>query len=68
MGGWFKPKRSWSSNAACGAALWVTPETIISVCNYCGYPMAVPSFVSLEKMYVVPSKPWNAAVFPPAPT
>ncbi|RLE82178.1 MAG: hypothetical protein DRJ51_02140 [Thermoprotei archaeon] len=41
----------------CGAPLNVTPETIVSVCEYCGYPSIISGIVSPEDIYILSSLP-----------
>ncbi|MEM2926708.1 MAG: hypothetical protein QXO94_04505 [Candidatus Bathyarchaeia archaeon] len=41
----------------CGSLLRVTPETIVALCNYCGHPTALHGTVSLDRIFIVPSKP-----------
>jgi hypothetical protein len=40
----------------CGSLLRVTPETIVAICGYCGHPSALQSSVSLDRIFLVPSK------------
>ena len=42
--------------ARCGAPLEVTPETIVAVCSYCGYPNWLVE-EARENIMIVPSKP-----------
>lgn len=39
----------------CGAPLEVSPETIIAVCPYCGYPNHISGNIKTENIYIVPS-------------
>lgn len=38
----------------CGAPLEVSPETIIAVCPYCGYPNHISGNIKTENIYIVP--------------
>ncbi len=40
----------------CGASLNPSPDTIIAICPYCGYPNPVVGLTSLRDIYIVPSK------------
>ena len=39
----------------CGAPLEVTPETIVAVCPYCGFPNHITGKLRTEEMFLVPS-------------
>ncbi|WP_366939850.1 hypothetical protein [Thermococcus sp.] len=39
----------------CGAPLEVTPETIVAVCPYCGFPNHITGNLRTEDMFIVPS-------------
>ena len=44
----------------CGAPLEVSPETIVAVCPYCGYPNHISGSLKTENMYIVPTLDKNA--------
>ncbi|MEZ0346445.1 MAG: hypothetical protein ABWK01_07830 [Infirmifilum sp.] len=44
----------------CGAPLTVDPESLIKVCDYCGYPNIIGGDFQSEHVYVVPTQPRNA--------
>ncbi|AIU70391.1 membrane protein [Thermococcus eurythermalis] len=44
----------------CGAPLEVSPETIVAVCPYCGFPNHVSGNIKTEEIYIVPSIDKNA--------
>ena len=46
----------------CGAPLTVDPESLITVCDYCGFPNVIGGDFSSEQVYVVPSQPREAVV------
>ncbi|WP_461866918.1 hypothetical protein [Thermococcus sp.] len=39
----------------CGAPLEVSPETIIAICPYCGYPNHISGSIDTEHIYIAPS-------------
>ncbi len=39
----------------CGAPLPATPETIIAICDYCGYPNVISGVVSIDDIYLIKS-------------
>ncbi|WP_456421720.1 hypothetical protein [Thermococcus sp.] len=39
----------------CGAPLEVSPETIVAVCHYCGFPNHITGNLKTEDMFLVPS-------------
>ena len=39
----------------CGAPLEVSPETIVAVCPYCGYPNHLSGNLKTENIYIVPT-------------
>ena len=39
----------------CSATLKVTPETIVTICEYCGAPNIISGILSEEDLYLVPS-------------
>ncbi|MCD6369336.1 MAG: hypothetical protein J7L38_06035 [Thermoproteales archaeon] len=41
----------------CGASLEITPETMVIVCDYCGYPSSITGVVDPKEVYVVESVP-----------
>lgn len=44
----------------CGAPLEVSPETIVAVCPYCGFPNHISGNIRTDKIYIVPSLDKNA--------
>ncbi|WP_048149142.1 membrane protein [Palaeococcus ferrophilus] len=44
----------------CGAPLEVSPETIIAICPYCGFPNHISGSMETEKVYIVPTLDKNA--------
>ena len=48
--------------ARCGAPLPVTPETIVSICEYCGYPNPIQGVVSEDDVYVLPAISQDSAL------
>jgi len=40
----------------CNAPLDITPESIVAICNYCGYPNIISGIISPEDVYIVPSQ------------
>jgi len=44
----------------CGAPLEVSPETIIAICPYCGFPNHISGNIKTENIYIVPSLNKNA--------
>ncbi|NJD99449.1 hypothetical protein E3E26_06580 [Thermococcus sp. LS1] len=44
----------------CGAPLEVSPETIVAICPYCGYPNHISGNLKTEHIYIVPSLDKNA--------
>lgn len=44
----------------CGAPLEVSPETIVAICPYCGFPNHISGNLKTESIYVVPSLDKNA--------
>ncbi len=46
----------------CGAPLDLTPETIIAICSYCGFPNTISGLISPDEATVVPSLPENTLV------
>ncbi|ASJ12412.1 hypothetical protein [Thermococcus thioreducens] len=44
----------------CGAPLGVSPETIVSICPYCGFPNHISGNLRTENIYIVPTKDKNA--------
>ncbi|WP_297535587.1 hypothetical protein [Thermococcus sp.] len=44
----------------CGAPLEVSPETIVAVCPYCGYPNHISGNMTVENITLVPSLNKNA--------
>ncbi len=43
--------------ARCGAPLNIRPETIIAICDYCGYPNLISGQMSPQDVYIVPTQP-----------
>ncbi len=39
----------------CNAPLGVSPETIVAICQYCGYPNHISGNLNTENLYIVPS-------------
>ncbi|RLF23270.1 MAG: hypothetical protein DRN15_06725 [Thermoprotei archaeon] len=39
----------------CGAPLEVSPETIMAICEYCGFPNIISGTLDLKRVYIVPS-------------
>ncbi len=39
----------------CGAPLNVSPETIVAICPYCGFPNHISGSLSTERIYIAPS-------------
>ncbi|WP_457754364.1 hypothetical protein [Thermococcus sp.] len=39
----------------CNAPLEVSPETIVAICQYCGYPNHISGNLHAENLYIVPS-------------
>lgn len=39
----------------CNAPINVTPESIVTVCPYCGYPNIISGIISPEDVYIIPS-------------
>jgi len=46
----------------CGAPLTVTPETIVAICEYCGYPRILGSTINPDEVFIVESIGRDAAV------
>lgn len=44
----------------CGAPLEVSPETIVAICPYCGFPNHVSGNLKTENIYIVPTIDKNA--------
>ena len=44
----------------CGAPLEVSPETIVAVCPYCGFPNHISGSLKTENIYIVPTLDKNA--------
>ncbi len=40
----------------CGAPLDVSPETIIAICPYCGYPNHISGTIDVGDIWIIPSK------------
>ncbi|MDK2383629.1 MAG: hypothetical protein QI199_02315, partial [Candidatus Korarchaeota archaeon] len=39
----------------CSAPLEVSPETIVAICPYCGYPNHISGTLSVKDVWIVPS-------------
>lgn len=44
----------------CGAPLEVSPETIVAVCPYCGFPNHVSGNIKTDEIHIIPSLDKNA--------
>ena len=44
----------------CGAPLEVSPETIVAICPYCGFPNHISGSLKTENIYIVPTLDKNA--------